>query len=150
MGGEIRVTRPNTNTNDETLYITSAPWSQFKESALQAANEIDKSDDGTEKTASTRLNFEDPARIQRLLTPKRLELPRSVMERPPDSTRDLAARLDRNVSDVHSDLQLLAEYGIVEFQEAGRAKQPVVSYDAIRVEVELSLPEEGNDAVSPS
>lgn len=141
----------NTDTNDETLHITSAPWSQFKESALEAAGEIDGSDgDEHETTVSDRLNFEDPAQIQRLLTPKRLELLRAVMERPPDSIRDLAARLDRNVSDVHGDLGLLAEHGIVEFEEAGRAKRPVVPYDAVRVEVELSLPESGDDAVAPS
>ena len=145
------MTTANTDTSDRTLYITSAPWSEFKESALEAAGEIDGSDaDEHETTSSNRLNFEDPARIQRLLTPKRLELLRSVMERPPDSIRDLAARLDRNVSDVHGDLGVLAEYGIVEFEEAGRAKRPAVPYDAIRVEVELALPEDGDDAVAPS
>ena len=143
-------TNTNPDTNGETLHITSAPWSQFKESALRAAREIDEGDDGTEKTASTRLNFEDPIQIQRLLTPKRLELLRSVMEQPPEGIRDLATRLDRNVSDVHSDLQLLAEHGIVEFEEEGRAKRPVVPYEVIRVEVELSLPGGGDDALASS
>ena len=143
------MTETNTDTSEKTLYITSAPWSQFKESALEAASEIEEHD-GDEKTASDRLNFEDPTRIQRLLTPKRLELLRTVMERPPDSIRNVATRLDRNVSDVHSDLQLLAEYSVVEFEEAGRAKRPVVPYDAIRVEVELALPKDGDAAVASS
>jgi predicted transcriptional regulator len=124
------------------LQITSRPWSTFKQDALAEASEFDA---GERDSNTTRLNFEDPAAVQRLLTPKRLELLRSVMEGSPESIRALATRLDRNVSDVHEDVSLLAEYGVVELRENGRAKRPVVPFDSIELSVELSLPRESGD-----
>lgn len=59
------------------------------------------------------------------------------MEDPPNSIRRLADRLDRDVHDVHGDLHLLAEYRIVHFREDGRAKQPYVPYETVRIEVEF-------------
>ena len=123
------------------LKIESAPWESFKERALESAREFDR-----EKESGPRvLSFEDPEQIQRLLTPRRLELLRSVMENPPESIRQLADHLDRNVSDVHEDVTLFNEYEIVVFEQNGRAKRPIVPYDEIEIAVTLSLPN-GNDS----
>jgi predicted transcriptional regulator len=70
------------------------------------------------------------------------------MEQPPESIRALAGRLDRDVHDVHDDLHLLAEYGIVHFEEDGRAKKPYVPYDTVRIEVEFGLPRGEESAAS--
>jgi predicted transcriptional regulator len=56
----------------------------------------------------------------------------------PDSIRQLADRLDRDVKTVHDDLQVLAEYDIIRFEQAGRAKRPFVPYDSIEVSLEIS------------
>jgi len=73
-----------------------------------------------------------------------------VMEHPPESIRALADRLDRDVHDVHDELHLLAEYGIIHFEEDGRAKKPYVPYDTVRIEIEFGLPrgEESESAAS--
>jgi predicted transcriptional regulator len=126
--------------DNRTLKIESAPWESFKERALESAREFDRGEENGPRV----LSFEDPERIQRLLTPRRLELLRSVMENPPGSIRQLAERLERNVSDVHDDVTLLEEYGIMKLEQDGRAKRPVVPYDEIEIEVTLSLPNEGN------
>lgn len=132
----------NTQQIDEprrALRITTAPWEDYQETMLET---IETGTDGERLVA-----FEDAEAIQRLLTPKRLELLKSVMEDPPESLRQLAARLERSPSEVHGDVHLLEEYGIVRLEAAGRAKRPVVPYETIEIEVTLSLPDDIDDAV---
>jgi predicted transcriptional regulator len=114
-----------------TLRITSLPAERAQAAALERAERWEEGEEVPHV-----VNFEDRARLRRLLT----ELLEAVMEHPPESIRALADRLDRDVHDVHDDLHLLAEYDIVHFEEAGRAKQPYVPYDTVRIEVEFGLP----------
>lgn len=86
------------------------------------------------------INFEDPARLRELFTDRRMELLEAVMDASPESIRALADQLDRDVHDVHDDLYLLADYGIIHFEENGRAKQPYVPYETVRIEVEFGRP----------
>lgn len=129
---------------DVVLRITSVPWETWKEESMEAIRRVEE---GEVEGNQARINFHDPTQIQRILTPKRLELLRSVMTDPPESIRALADRLDRNVSDVHEDVTMLAEYDIVHLEEEGRAKRPVVPYGEIRIEVRLTPPE-GDDEES--
>lgn len=48
--------------------------------------------------------------------------------------RDLARRLDRDVSIVSRDLDVLFEAEVVDFEEEGRAKKPVLAHENIFVE----------------
>ncbi|WP_324759625.1 hypothetical protein [Haloarcula montana] len=50
----------------------------------------------------------------------------------------LADALDRNYADVHGDVQVLAEHHIVYFDTDGRAKRPVIPYDRVRVDIEVT------------
>ena len=118
-----------------TLRITSKPSEDYEESALDRAERWEQGDEVPHV-----VNFEDRARLRRLLTDRRMELLETVMERPPESIRALAGRLDRDVRDVHDDLHLLAEYDVIHFEEDGRAKKPYVPYDTVRIEVEFGLP----------
>lgn len=116
-----------------TLRITSVPGDEARPATL---DRIDRWEKG--EAVPRVVNFEDPARLRELLTSRRMELLESVMADPPDSIRSLADRLGRDVHDVHTDLHLLADYRIVHFRKAGRAKQPYVPYETVRIEVELS------------
>lgn len=116
-----------------TLRITSKPFEDHKESALDRAERWEQGGEVPHV-----VNFQDASRLQRILTPRRLELVRSLMGAPAESMRDLADRLDRDVRQVHDDLQLLSEYRIVHFREEGGAKKPFVPYDTVKIEVELS------------
>ena len=127
-----------------TLRITSKPFEEHKESVLDRAEQWEAGEDVPHV-----VNFQDASRIQRLLTPRRLELVRSLMDAPAESIRDLADRLDRDVRQVHDDLQVLTEYRIVQFTEEGGAKQPYIPYDTISIEVELSK-SIGNASESPA
>ncbi|PSQ20495.1 transcriptional regulator [Halobacteriales archaeon QS_9_67_17] len=92
------------------------------------------------------INFESPSDLRALLTDRRVELLRSIMTERPDSIRQLAERLDRDVKSVHDDLQVLAEYDVVHFEQAGRAKRPFVPYDSIEVSLEISTSNSADDA----
>ena len=92
------------------------------------------------------INFQNPSDLRALLTDRRVELLRSIMTARPDSIRQLAERLGRDVKSVHDDLQVLADYDIVHFEQAGRAKRPFVPYDSIEVSLEISTPPSADDA----
>jgi len=124
---------PETVTYPSTLRITSRPFEENKESVLDRAERWEQGEEVPHV-----VNFQDASRLQRILTPRRLELLRSLMDAPAESIRDLADRLDRDVRQVHDDLQLLSEYRIVHFREEGSAKKPFVPYETVKIEVELS------------
>lgn len=92
------------------------------------------------------INFQNPSDLRALLTDRRVELLRDIMTERPDSIRQLADRVDRDVKTVHDDLQVLSEYDIVHFEQAGRAKRPFVPYDSIEVSLEISTPHPADDA----
>ncbi|GAA0283800.1 HVO_A0114 family putative DNA-binding protein [Halobacterium noricense] len=121
-----------------TLRITALPAEQAQAAALERAEQWEHGEEVPHV-----VNFEDRAQLRELLTDRRMELLEEVMERPPESIRALADRLDRDVHDVHDDLHLLADYDIVHFKEAGRAKKPYVPYDTVRLEVEFGLSRDG-------
>lgn len=117
-----------------TLKIETRTWEGAKEKALRKAREFDEGEEDTE----TNITFVEPSDVQRLLTPKRLELIQTVMSEEVGSIRDLAEKLERNPSEVHEDIHTLKEYGVVELRDEGRAKKPVVPYDDIDINVNLS------------
>jgi len=125
-----------------TLRITSLPAEQAQAAAIERAEQWENGEEVPHV-----VNFEDRARLRQLLTDRRMELLEAVIERPPESIRALADRLDRDVHDVHDDLHLLAEYDVIHFEENGRAKKPYVPYDTVRIEVEFGLPR-GEDSES--
>lgn len=128
---------PDTVEFPSTLRITSKP---FEATAADTVARAERWDGG--EAVPHVVNFQDASRLQRVLTPRRLELVRSLMNAPADSIRDLADRLDRDVRQVHDDVTLLGEYRIVHFEADGSAKRPVVPYETVRIEVELEVSSE--------
>jgi len=128
---------PRNVEHPSTLRITSQPFDDHKANVLDG---IERWEQGEE--VSHVVNFQDASRLQRVLTPRRLDVIRSLMDGPAESIRALADRLDRDVRQVHDDLQLLDEYRIVHFHEDGAAKKPHVPYETIKIEVELTKPDE--------
>ena len=80
-------------------------------------------------------SFPSAEPIRRLMTERRLEAMRAIMTDPPGSISELAERLGRNYSDVHSDVQLLAEHHVVHFESRGRSKRPVIPYESVEFDV---------------
>lgn len=123
------------------LRITSNSEQAHRQDAL---DRLDRWEDGEEIPHV--INFQNPSDLRALLTDRRVELLRSIMIERPDSIRKLAERLDRDVKSIYDDLQVLADYDIVHFEQAGRAKRPFVPYDTIEVSLEISTPRPADDA----
>lgn len=122
------------------LRLTSKPFEQSSEDALDDVDSWEAGEDVPHV-----VNFQDASRLQRVLTPRRLELVETLLEAPAESIRGLADCLDRDVRQVHDDVQLLGEYRIVHLRDRGGARQPFVPYETVTIEVELATP---SDAVA--
>lgn len=120
---------------ESVLRIEAKPWESFKDEVLTTAAVVDEGEDPGPDTVS----FSDPERIARILTGKRLELLKAVMEEEPESMRALARLVDRNPKEVNDDVHLFEEYGIISLEQDGRAKRPVVPYDKLEFAVTLEL-----------
>ena len=71
---------------------------------------------------------------EQVLTEKRVELIDHLTTAEVSSVRELARRLDRDVSIVSRDLDILFEAGVVDYEDNGRAKRPVLAHDTVLVE----------------
>ncbi|MFB6362106.1 MAG: transcriptional regulator [Halobacteriales archaeon] len=76
--------------------------------------------------------------LNRLLSEKNLELLRAIAREEPSSIRETARLVDRDVRQVHDNLNDLEELNLLRFEADGRAKRPVVWYDEIDVELPIA------------
>lgn len=70
---------------------------------------------------------------RKVLTEKRLELIEVLREEEPESISGLAELVDRDVAAVHRDLEVLTGQGIVEVQDEGNKRRPVLRYSHVFV-----------------
>lgn len=129
----------------ETLRITIASGEQAFDDALEAVSAAEAGEQLDAVVA-----FENADGIRQLLTDRRLELLRSLMGEAPESITALADRLGRSYSVVHGDVEVLAEYGIVQFRREGQSKQPFVPYKRIEFDVTVEAPVTGGDTEAPA
>lgn len=90
------------------------------------------------------LSLPDDATLQRLVSPKNLELLRTIREREPRSIRELARMVDRDVSRVHDNVTELARLNVVQFEPDGQARRPVVEFDRLEIDVPVRSDDEGS------
>ncbi len=83
------------------------------------------------------LTIADLETFGRVFRPTNLELLDAVVEHRPESIRELARVLGRHPPEVLDNVNELADYGLLELREEGRAKRPVVLYDELDVEISL-------------
>lgn len=87
----------------------------------------------------SRLSIEGLATFGRIFRPTNLELLEAIVEHEPDSIRELARLVDRHPPEVTENVHELADYGLVELEEHGRAKRPTIWYDEIEFSGEVPL-----------
>ena len=71
---------------------------------------------------------------EKVLTSKRRELVEILRTQEVESVRDLARRAGRDKGQVSRDLGVLAEHGVVSYEEDGRSKRPYLTQEHIVVE----------------
>ncbi|MDO3380257.1 HVO_A0114 family putative DNA-binding protein [Geoalkalibacter halelectricus] len=85
---------------------------------------------GEVQEAEVHLNFEDLAALLSVLTPRRLELLKVLRRQGPLSIRALSKHLERDYKNVHSDVRLLEDVGLVERNKQGALIAPWDAIDA--------------------
>ncbi|WP_254525006.1 transcriptional regulator [Natrinema caseinilyticum] len=130
----------NKTDDDRTMYI------RFERGDEQATLETLRAlDRGDEPEPHFEVVYHDPDDLHRVVRPKNLELLRTIAQHDPESIRDTARLVDRDVKQVHGNLEELEALHLIEFERDGRSKRPTVWYDAI--EVDLPLTDADPDAV---
>ena len=123
-----------------TLHITVGDREQFRQDALQFVQDVDADDlDSSDRNAT--LQFGTYGDFVDSLTPLRLALIRAIAAETPESMREAARLVDRDVFDVRSELKQLDLLGILTLEEGGPsgAIQPVVPFDRIEVHIDYPL-----------
>lgn len=77
--------------------------------------------------------YTDADAARRILTEKRIEIIERLTEEEVESIRDLARRLDRHVSTVKEDLNVLSEEQVVEYEQHGQRKVPTLKHSNVFV-----------------
>lgn len=72
-----------------------------------------------------------------LLTPQTVELLRTIARDQPASIREAARLVDRDIKNVHRELIRLGARDLVNFEEDGRARRPVLAYDTLEIELAI-------------
>lgn len=126
-----------------TLHITVGDREQLRQDTLQFVRdgEDDNLDESDEMHVLQFGSYED---FVNSLTPLRLELIQAIAEDHPESMREAARLVDRDVSDVHSDLKQLEVINVLTLKEGGPggAIQPIVPFDRIEMHIDYSLVED--------
>jgi len=90
--------------------------------------------------------FHDADQLHQVTRPTNLELLRTIASAEPDGIRALARLVDRDVRQVHRNLNELESLGLIELEDTGQSKRPTVWYDSISVDLPLLGPETESDA----
>lgn len=116
--------------DENVLKISAKSFEEFKENSLEKMEDFEKGEDVPHS-----VSFEDPTKLRKVLTEKRIELIQFLMDNEVESIGELAEELDRGLKEVGKDLNLLEEYSIVRIDKEGRAKRPSVPYDRISIDI---------------
>lgn len=96
------------------------------------------------------LAVESADTLGRILRPTNLDILHTIVQQEPASIRELARQLGRGPGEVLENVNELEQYGLVAFERDGRAKRPVVWYDEINVDIDLSGVEREDADATPA
>lgn len=114
--------------NERVLHI------RFRESNEERIEETLKAlDRGETPEPYFECTFERMDELHRVTRPKNLELLRAILRGQPESIRETARLVERDVRQVHRNLRELERLGLIEFEQVGQSKRPNVWYDRIEV-----------------
>ncbi|MEZ3164322.1 hypothetical protein ABNG03_14160 [Halorubrum sp. RMP-47] len=111
----------------------------FDEAFEDTRDAVDAVTDGELRPAI--VSFATVGELRKILTDRRIGLLQALMDTDGavESISTLAESLDRGYKTVHDDVTLLAKYGMVFLvKDDGRAKQPYLPYERIRLKIELT------------
>lgn len=126
---------PGTRKTDQTLTVRIESTDQFHEEVLADLEAIEQGDEPDSDEFV--ISLPDHAALSRVFSETNMELLHVIAEEEPESMRELARLVERDIKDVSRNLHELERLGVVRLEDAGRSKRPVVWYDDIEVHVQL-------------
>ena len=121
---------------NNTLIVTVESIGEVQHRTAEAFEEA-LSDDSSTTDAPRRLSFETTDQLAQVFTPRAIDLLQVIAQDEPASIREAARLVNRDIKQVSANLERLEEYSVVEFEDEGRAKRPVVAYDEIDIQLPL-------------
>jgi len=123
-------------TKELKLYIEDT--ADFKKKIKAELQDIDKGK--AKKLREDSVSFQSLDQLRKFLTPKRLELLRTVRHKKPSSIYELAKLVSRTPENVNTDIKFLKKLGFVEVtkvKELRKKSVPEVSYDKMTLEISM-------------
>jgi len=109
---------------------------EFDSESLDIARRLDR---GEKMKPIKGEYFESLEAVRNFLTEKRLELWRAIRDQAPKSLTELAKFVKRDYKDVHQDVSILVEIGLVDLRKPKGAKtralRPVSLFDQLEFQV---------------
>ncbi|WP_436935441.1 transcriptional regulator [Halovenus marina] len=127
---------------ENTLKITFQQAEQHRQAARERLRRAEAGETGEAVEQDVRfiLNFEEFDDIARLMRTSNLELIEAVVSDEPASIRQLADVVDRDYREVHRNLTELESLGVVEFEDDGSRKKPVLRGGAEHIDFSIRFP----------
>jgi len=114
------------------IRITIRPLAQAVKEIIDACKRARK---GLPVTSETELNFADAATMLSTLSEKRMELLMFLHQHGPSNIRQLAKKLKRDYSNVHGDVKILLNLGLLAITDD---KLVFVPWDELAIELPLA------------
>ena len=130
-----------------TLLVTVQSDEEFYE---EGQTTIERLEHGEQLEDPDTFSFPSVEALFETFNPRTMTLLETIAEDEPNSIRETARLVDRDVKNVHEELTELGRLGVIRFESDGRSKRPVLPYDEILID--LPFTEEarsGNAAARP-
>ncbi|PSP82618.1 hypothetical protein BRC96_10415 [Halobacteriales archaeon QS_6_64_34] len=115
------------------LVVTVKSSDEFQDDVTDGIVSLEQSDSVDSAPTLSFTSYDD---LMATLTPRVLELIAAIRQEEPSSINETARTVDRDIKNVHEELNRLAQLGIILFEENGQSKRPVVWFD----ELVINLP----------
>lgn len=116
-----------------TIKDRSAVFNEF-------ANVLAGARKGENVTAKEEISFQNIDALRKVLTEKRMEILHVIKHNNPGSIYELAKTVNRDLKNVNTDIQILADLGLIsleEIQEERKKIRPFVKFDKLKVEIAI-------------
>lgn len=125
-----------------TLKITFRQAEDHRNAARERLRRAETGDTGEAIEQEVRfiLNFEEFDDIDQLMRTSNLELIEAIVSDHPESIRELAAVVDRDYREVHRNLSELEALGVIEYEEDGSRKRPILRGGAENIDFSIHFP----------
>lgn len=111
-----------------TLKITFRQVNDHRDAARERLRraEAGETGDAIEQDARFILNFEDFDEVEMLMRTSNLSLLEAIVDKQPESIRQVTTVVDRDYKEVHRNLEELEALGVIEFEQNGASKKPIL------------------------